>query len=249
MDDNKSQPTADEKQPASPAEQSQGGEPSPEELEFSKLSGSAQERFKAILRKNRELNETAQKAVEMAQELQRQRLAEQETPPAQEERPATTTEQELAIENLRKFGVWTKKDQEEQEARWKAEQEEKQRELQDSMLIETEYSRLENKHNGSDGLPRFDREIVEAHMQESGVYNPEKAYEDLYRDEMFDQWAKQQSGGSSQVYTEKPRTSVGTTTEPLSLDGLRERLRQSDGKEWWDKNRERLLPLLGELQK
>jgi hypothetical protein len=247
MADDISQPTAEEKPLAPPAEQNQGSVPTPEELEFNKLSGSAQERFKKILLRNREL---ATQNQELAQKVEQ--VQQPNTPPVQVPEPTTepngfTAEQEQAIENLRKFGVWTKKDQQELEAKQKTEMEEQQRELQDNILIETEYARLEAAHNGGDGLPRFDREAIEEYMRETGVYNPEKAYEDLYRDELFDMWAKNQSGTTPQVYSEKPSVSVGSSTEPLSMEGLRERLRQPDGQAWWEKNRERLLPVIGEL--
>lgn len=255
MADDISQTKVEDKQPVSPTNQNQGGEPTPEELEFNKLSGSAQERFKKILLKNKEL---AIANEELANKVQVQQPS---TLPAPAPEPTAepnnlTAEQEQAIENLRKFGVWTKKDQLELEKKQKEEfanqqleLTKKQQEMQDSILIDTEYSRLETVHNGSDGLPRFDRDAIEEYMRETGVYNPEKAYEDLYRDELFDKWAKNQSGNSPQIYSEKPTVSVGSSTEPLSMEGLRERLRQPDGKEWWEKNRERLLPVIGELQK
>jgi hypothetical protein len=247
MADDISQTPVEDKQPVSPTNQNQGGELTPEELEFNKLSGSAQERFKKILLKNKEL---AMQNEELASRIQsvQQPIAPPVTAPEPVAEPNNlTADQEQAIENLRKFGVWTKKDQQELEKKQKEDMETQQRELQDNILIETEYSRLETVHNGSDGLPRFDRDAIEEYMRETGVYNPEKAYDDLYRDEIFDKWAKGQSGNESPVYSERPSVSVGSSTEPLSMEGLRERLRQPDGKEWWEKNRDRLLPVIGEL--
>lgn len=237
-------PIADEQQQAPPAQQSQGGEPTPEELEWNKLGGRTQDRVKQLIRERNQWREAAQT---------------QPTPPVQQTyvppvsvqneivSDKLTPEQELAIENLRKFGVWTKKDQEEYDRKQEAKFQARQQEVEDEVLIETEYARLEGVHDGSDGLPAFDRALIEEHMKATGVYNPEKAYEDLYRDEIFDSWARK-GESSKPTYSEKPKP-VSNQTEPLTLDGLRERLRQPDGQAWWEKNRERLLPQVGELMK
>lgn len=241
-----SNPIADEQQQAPPAEQSQGGEQTPEELEWNKLGGRTRDRIGQLIRERNEWRNTAQNLQTIVPPA-----PQVEVPPASVQNEVTgqlTPEQELAIESLRKFGVWTKKDQEEFEKKQEELAENRQQKVEDEVLIETEYARLEAVHNGSDGLPAFDRNLIEEHMKATGVYNPEKAYEDLYRDEIFDSWAKKQSGGKTETFSEQPKPS-STHTEPLTLDGLRERLRQPDGKEWWDKNRDRLLPQVGELLK
>ena len=256
MDDTNVNPIAEEQPQESPTEQNQGSEPTPEELEWSKLGGGSQERFRQVIRERNEYRK----------QLEQQPQPPAYVPPAPVQEPVQqqsvvsedgklTPEQELAIENLRKFGVLTKKDlaefekrQEEEEKRQQEIMSQKAQETQDSLLIENEYSRLENLHNGKDGMPSFDRVIIEEHMKATGIYNPEKAYEDLYKDEMYDSWAKSQTKQETRTYSEKP-SSVASKSEPLSLDGLRERLRQPDGKVWWDKNRERLLPLVGDLIK
>lgn len=248
MDDaNNANPIAEEQPQVSPTEQNQSVEqsPEPEATEWNKLGGGTKERVRDLIRQRNEARAAAEAA--KAQVVP--------PPPPQEYVPANqvapgqlTPEQELAIENLRKFGVWTKKDQEEFEKRQQEQLTMTKREVEDNVLIESEYTRLESTHNGSDGLPAFDRAVIEEHMKATGIYNPEKAYEDLYRDELFDSWAKGRGSKKAETFTEKPR-SVTATTEPLTMDGLRERLRQPDGVAWWEKNRERLLPLVGELMK
>ena len=245
MDDPKGNPIAEEQQPVSPTEQNQGGEKSPEELEWDKLGGGSQERFKQLIRERNTYKFQAEQATKTPLPT---------TSPPVPNAPSSvdqnvTPEELLAIENLRtKYGFWTKKDQEEFEKKQQEALESNRRETQDEILIETEYARLEAVHNGSDGLPSFDRTLIEEHMKATGVYNPEKAYEDLYRDEIFDKYAKEHGSGATTTFSEKPH-SVSQGTEPLTIDGLRERLRQPDGKEWWDKNRDRLLPMVGELMK
>ena len=245
MVDEQSNPIADEQQQAPPAQQSQGGELSPEESEWNRLGGGSQDRFRQLIRERNELRNQ----LTIAASVQRPPVPQQvPVAPAQVNEMGLTPEQELAIENLRKFGVWTKKDQEQFERKQQYQTARLRQETEDEILIETEYARLEALHNGSDGMPAFDRQLIEEHMKATGVYNPEKAYEDLYRDELFDAWAREKGTKPSKTYSERPH-SVTSQTEPLTLAGLQERLRQPDGKVWWEKNRERLLPMVGELMK
>jgi hypothetical protein len=245
MDDQNGNPIAEDKPLESQTEQNQDGEQSPEELEWSKLGGGSQERFRQLIRERN----TYKFQAEQARNIQTLPTPQVPVVPDKNSTDEMSPEELIAIENLRtKYGFWTKKDQEEFERKQQEALESNQRETQDEVLIETEYSRLETVHNGSDGLPPFDRTLIEEHMRATGVYNPEKAYEDLYRDEIFDAYAKEYGGGSTTTYSEKPH-SVSQGSEPLTIDGLRERLRQPDGKQWWDKNRDRLLPMVGELMK
>ena len=205
-------------------------QPTAEELEWNKLSGPVQKRVKHLLDERNTLRQKVQ-------EVQVQPTYTQPTAPAltQEQIGEATPEQEQAVENLRKFGILTKKDLQV---------------VQDQMTLDNEYMRLESRYGGDDGRPVFDRSEVERHMRDTGIYNPEKAYEDLYRDELFD-WRSNQKSKSSdspkRTYSEKPSASTASKTEPLTVDGLRQRLAQPDGREWWEKNRERILPQIGSL--
>ena len=123
--------------------------------------------------------------------------------------------------------------------------------MQDSIVLDSEYTRLETLFDGRDKSPKFDRVEIEDHMKKTGIYNPQKAFEDLYRDELYefrhpkdDETERQES---RRAFSEKP-TRPGTT-DPLTVDSLRERLARPDGQQWWEKNRERILPLMGQLTK
>jgi hypothetical protein len=85
-------------------------------------------------------------------------------------------------------------------------------------------------------------------MAETGIYNPEKAYNDLFSDELFDWRMKSVSKNKKPTFSERPTAPSQGREEPLTLQGIQERLKQPDGKEWWDKNREKILPLMGQLQ-
>lgn len=249
------QAAANDQPPAPTAEKKEVSEPTPEELEWQKLSGSAQDRFRELIaERNQALNE--REAL-----LQTQSRPLPPPPPAYEQTPQVTadsglgrklTPQEIAaLESLRSYGVLTVDDAKALMAQNQM-QEQKMKEyfqdMQDQLLIENEYRRLEGIYNGKDGKPSFDRTLVEDHMKRNAIYNPEKAYSDMYRDELYDwKYKSQQSGGKS-FYSEKPVGSTGASTEPVTIEGVRARLQQPDGKQWWEDNRAKILPILGQLQ-
>lgn len=215
----------DDKPGASSANQSQE-QKSPEEMEWDKLKGSTQDRIRELIKERNDLRQSLTKTPQFAPQPQTQ----YPVAPTQSD-VQMTPEQQAAVQNLRKFGIVTRDDIQT---------------LQDQLVLDNEYARLEGLYSGSDGEPRFDRVEIEDHMKRTGIYNPEKAYQDLYREELYDAQHKQQSTGS-RSYSEKPRGSVGASTEPVTIDSIKARLSQPDGREWWEKNRERLLPMLGEL--
>ena len=210
-------------------------EPSEEELTWSSLKGSTQDRIRQLIRERNEWKEKAL-AVEEAR-----RTVVPPAPPTglATQQPAypgeLTPEQKEAIETLRRFGIVTKDDLQA---------------IQDQIILDAEYARLERLYDGSDGRPAFNREEIEEHMRNTGIFNPEKAYEDLYKDELFD-WRvareREKQGGKPASFTEKPTPSAQGKTEPLSVESIRERLSRPDGKIWWEKNRAKILPVLGEL--
>lgn len=205
-------------------------QPTAEELEWNKLSGPVQKRVRSLV-------ETKNALLEEVQTLKTRPAYVPDAPniPAVSEEQLSS-EQQLAVANLKKMtGFIT---------------EAELQQIKDQITLETEYSKLESRFSGDDGKPVFDRAEVERHMRDTGIYNPEKAYEDLYKDELFDWRLKQKSSHSDtpkQVFSERPSSSTASKTEPLTVDGLRQRLAQPDGREWWDKNRERILPMIGSL--
>lgn len=222
-------PTVETKESSQEQQPQRLAQPTAEELEWNKLSGPVQKRVRHLLDERNTLREKVQTF-----EAQVPYVA--PAPTVQQEQPLEVTpDQQQAIQNLRKFGILTQQDLQV---------------VQDQMTLDNEYTRLESKYAGDDGKPVFDRSEVEAHMKDTGIYNPEKAYEDLYRDELFD-WRLSQSSKRTDTpratYSERPSSSTASKTEPLTVDGLRQRLAQPDGRDWWEKNRERILPLIGSL--
>jgi len=204
----------------------------PEEMEWSKLRGSAQERFRQLIKERNEYREKAVNPMVVAPVVPQTMDAGSYQYPQSNGEIEMTPEQREAIENLRKFGIVTKDDLQA---------------IKDQSVLDNEYARLEAMYSGVRGEPMFDRVEVEDHMRKTGIYNPEKAFEDLYRDELYDQRAKGSAPDSREPYSARPSASTASRTEPLTIDNLRERLRQPDGQVWWDKNRERILPLMSQL--
>jgi hypothetical protein len=203
----------------------------PEELEWSKLRGSAQDRFRHLIRERNEYREKASTPMVVAPVVPQTMDAGSYQYPQSGE-IEMTPEQREAIDNLRKFGIVTKDDLQA---------------IKDQSVLDNEYARLEAMYSGARGEPMFDRVEVEDHMRKTGIYNPEKAFEDLYRDELYDQRARGSAPATQEPYSARPSVSTASRTEPLTIDNLRARLREPDGQVWWEKNRERILPLMSQL--
>ena len=69
--------------------------------------------------------------------------------------------------------------------------------------IDTEIKNMGTKHDGSDGLPKFDKDTVLAHGQTEKIFNLEAAYRDLYQDEVL-QKAVADAQSPKKTFTEKP---------------------------------------------
>jgi len=258
MDTNKDQVQVDEvnkpegQQVAPTADQTNQGNKTPEELEWEKLTGGTQRRFKSILSERDELRE-------QLEEAKARTNVPPPPPPAFPQVPQTTdqitAQQQEAVQKLRdKYGLATMEDIGKERNAILEELEKAKQEAKEDLILENEYQRLERVFDGTDGKPAFERKEVEDHMKRTGVYNPEVAYKNMYEDELFD-WKLNQATGkkktrdSGQGYTEKPTGVTATQTEPLTVETLRERLQQPDGKDWWAKNRERILPQVAQLMK
>lgn len=101
---------------------------------------------------------------------------------------------------------------------------------------------LSQKYDGKDGRPTFDPTEVANHAKKAGIFNLEAAYRDLHWKELIDFEKKQTT--SDDVETEKPNST--NPSKPgervkLTAEFLRDRLAQPDGKEWYEKNREKIL--------
>jgi hypothetical protein len=107
-----------------------------------------------------EANNASRSYVKASQELSEIKKA--ATPP-QEAMP------DAVKQELRKYGVVFQEDIAAQ---------------QNQIKLENEVSQLESKYDGTDGRPAFKRDAILEHMQKEQIFNPQKAYKDLYEKEL-----------------------------------------------------------------
>lgn len=102
---------------------------------------------------------------------------------------------------------------------------------------------LTEKYNGKDGRPAFDAYEVSEFGKKNRIYNLEVAYEQLHKKELTD-WERKQNREEEAPETEKP-TSSGTreagNTPILTREALAKKLGSASGREWWEKNREKVI--------
>ncbi len=178
-----------------------------EEVEFNKLTGHTQDRFRELLRRAKEAEAklgTQQTYVPTAPNM-------------------VTPDQEQAVETLSKFGIATDKKVDEKvsaglnQIKWELRQ-----------------ANLEQKYVGQDGEPKFDREEVEDYMRshpQYQYYDPE----DVFKYKMFPDEFSGQSQQTTKTRTSSLRpTKAQTRQDALTPDFIEERLKQADGAEWYD---------------
>ena len=107
-----------------------------------------------------------------------------------------------------------------------------------------EMKSLADKYNGKDGRPTFDAYEVSEFGKKNRIYNLEVAYEQLNKKQLID-WEMKKAGTSSDSpETEKSGTSgykqTGNTSI-LSKEALANKLNGREGRDWWEKNREKVI--------
>jgi len=107
---------------------------------------------------------------------------------------------------------------------------------------------LSSKYDGNDGRPTFDPVEVANYAKANSIFNLESAYRDMHFKELVD-WEKKQDNSDS-VETEKPSSSPSKPGERVKLTSefLKERMNQPDGKEWYEKNRDKIIAAMSKGQ-
>jgi len=111
------------------------------------------------------------------------------------------------------------------------------------MILDSEKMRLEQQYGGSDGRPKYDHEKVMEHARATGIYNPEAAFENLYKAELTD-WAIKNAQGAGSTFVEKPTSSTAPETGQLTKESIARILSTPEGRKWYDANREKILSAL-----
>ena len=121
--------------------------------------------------------------------------------------------------------------------------------LEARMILDQERNRLEGAFNGEDGRPKYDHDKVLEHARKTGIYNPEAAYENLYKAELLDWAIKNAQAAGSTTFTEKPSTTTATESGELTREALARILATPEGRKWYEENRPKVLSALqkGEL--
>ena len=204
---------------------------SPEEVTWSSLKGSTQDRIKEILREKREAEERAIRA-ESVNPYQ----------PQPNYYPSTAVnpnspEVADAVRKLSDVGMATK--------------EEVRQELNNTvqgLVREMELDRLEGKYSGESGLPKFDKEeyqdYISRHPQYMN-YTPEDVYQKMYSEEIFDYKVQNQGKETAQKSSPSLRpTKTLVREELLTPELIEQRLKEPDGRGWYERNLEKINAVL-----
>jgi len=107
----------------------------------------------------------------------------------------------------------------------------------------TDLKNLSTKYDGTDGRPSFEPSEIANYAKEQGIFNLEAAYRNKYWKELLD-WEKKQSSDDDNIVTEKPNSTSQSNPQgrvKLTLEYLKERMKQPDWKEWYEKNRDKIM--------
>lgn len=217
-----------------------GAAPVETEEEQTESGRNAEARIKELLSKNKELEA---KLGNIEVRLNSQPVP---TPPVTPRHPIADENPEVAkaIDFLKKNGHFV-------------DQEDMNKQIQDirnQMILEGEHTRLAGKFDGSDGRPSYNRTEIENYMRTHGVWNPEVAYEQLNKNELFD-WEvkKMESDKKKKPFIAKPLATSTQTREEGTI--TREKIQGwleggPEGRAQYEQNRDKILKMMadGQLQ-
>jgi len=225
--------------PASPAEittpeptdpvnpQGAGVPGSPEEVEFNGLKGDTQTRVRDLIR---ERNDERARAERLQNFVYSQQQSQSSIPSAGID--PNSPEVRNAVSQLANVGISTDE---------KVENLVNQR--IGNLVWNFELEKLENRHNGADGKAKFDRteyaDFIQRNPQYQG-YMPEDVYEKMYPGEV----ASGQPVANRSTTLRPTRTTV--REEQWTPESIETRLQESDGKEWYVKNKTLINKVLSE---
>jgi hypothetical protein len=212
-------------------------------LEWSSLSGDSQERFQSLANLKKQAEQTAEREraekEKVKADLEALKAAQTRVPmPSTNEK--MTPEEKNAYNRLTELGI-TDKDYVDRKVA------EQIKVIEDRLYFNDLHARLETDINSRKGMPKYDREEVEAHMREKQIFDPKAAYNDLYHDEILAYEVGKSSKNPKVVSTEGTRSRI-STTEPWTRASLAERLRQPDGVEFYRKNKDKILRMQSDLE-
>ena len=213
---------------------------SPEEVSWNDLSGGSQDRFRAI---TRDLNEYRRKEQEWQEEKLRLSATNQSSRFSDTSEDPNNPEVQDAIRRLSKFGIATKEDVQAEIGKYF-----------NGFVYRSELEKLESRFDGSNGLPKFDRNEYEdyiARYPQYRSYEPSDVYEKMYADEILDSKLQDRNGGTtstSQTANSSLRpTRTQVQQEPWTPELIEQKLQSLGPSEriaWLEKNRDKINTVL-----
>jgi len=232
----------EEVQTVSPTEEHSKVEEVETPEEWSSLDGKSQERFQKLANLKREAETIAQKEKLEREKLQlRLEVLESNQRVPMPKTNNMTDEENRAFNRLQELGVAN-------QSYVDKKVNEKLKAIEDRMYFDQLHNDLARDISSQSGLPKYDRDEIEREMKRTQNWNPRAVYRDMYHDEIVAYEAdKLTSKKQKVVKTEGTKSRIGTS-QPWTRESLAERLRQPDGKEFFTKNREKILKMQGQLE-
>lgn len=128
------------------------------------------------------------------------------------------------------------------------------KEIEDRRALDSEHGRLVSTYDGSDGRPKYDQSKVEQFMRDHAVYDPEIAYKAMNEAELLDWTMKKSNTGDQKQrpFIEKPGGAGVNRSGQNAI--TREKLAEVSqnptpaNRDWYERNRNKILQLLAEGQ-
>jgi hypothetical protein len=109
--------------------------------------------------------------------------------------------------------------------------------------------RLESMFDGADGRPKYDRTAVEEYARKNAIYNPEVAYRELHRTELFDWELKKLDEKKKQrPYVEKQGSTMNRDDNTITREKIAEWMKTPEGRAKYERNRDKIIKLMQQGQ-
>jgi len=136
--------------------------------------------------------------------------------------PATVDPQEQQVKTmLNQYGYLSREE-------FEAELDKREQRLREDANVNQELARLEQKYDGKNGLPKFDRKIVVEFALDHRLADPEVAYNTLYDKERLNWHIQQATGKSKGVKAESSDGSGAQSAGPADSDLMSEAMKGDD---------------------
>lgn len=136
--------------------------------------------------------------------------------------PAQVDPQEQQVKTmLNQYGYLSREE-------FQAELDKREQRLREDTQVQQELARLEQKYDGKNGLPKFDRKKVVEFALDRRLADPEVAYKTLFEKEYLNWHIQRASDKSKGVKTESSDGSGGQSAGPANQDLMSEAMKGDD---------------------